>query len=422
MGKVNPLLQISTEGLYDYKNPLVRSNIIELLDKFRETQDTVVLSQRLQELVKTTYNINLTVSITDLRVPAMVVHEQIAPESLPRYRPRSISDAENAKGNGIGEFEKIHYGMINLKTLKVGGIFADLPVVILLSDKLDKWTNEEIGVAFFHELGHYIDYVIMAASQFRSFGIVESLVRGIRGAVTVEAAVDLVKTASGEYGFKVSDPESLKLAATDEAIRLKLFSEIQATNRWFLYGDKNQKQQEYAADELPAAIFGPRVAAVALSKLLSMTSHPAYRSSLLFYGRTAACVALVIFGASTAMLPIAVFGAVGLAADQSEATQSITHPNPLTRLQRFRGLLLSDAKNPEMTRAQVTQLKLDLDLIDAEIARLNSANKSGLEFLMEIFSPTRRTSNDLEDYERGVAELQNNPIFLRAAQLRYLKD
>ena len=422
MGKVNPLLQVSTEGLYDYKNPLVRNSFFEIIEKFRETHDADTLVTRLQDLVKTAYNINLKVSITDMRVPAMVLHEQISPESLPRYRPRSISDAENAKGNGIGEFEKIYHGMINLKTLKVGGIFADLPVVILLSDKLDSWSNEDIGVAFFHELGHYLDYVIMAASQFRSFGIVESLVRGVRGASSVEEAVDLVKTAGGEYGFKVTDPESLKLASTDEAIRLKLFSDIQVSNRWFLYGDKNQKQQEYAADELPAAIFGPRVAAVSLSKLLAMTSHPAYRSSLLFYGRTAAAVAMVIFGASTAMLPIAVFGAVALAADQSEATQSITHPNPLTRLQRFRGLLLSDAKNPEMTRAQVTQLKMDLDLIDAEIARLNSANKSGLEFLMEIFSPNHRTSTDLENYERGVTELQNNPIFLRAAQLRYLKD
>lgn len=422
MGKVNPLLQISTEGLYDYKNPLVQKNVFDILDKFRETGDVDTMCQRLQELVKTTYNVNLKVSVTEMRVPAMVLHEQISPESLPRFRPRSISDAENAKGNGIGEIEKVYRGLINTKTLRVDGIFSELPVYILLSDQLSKWSNEEIGVAFFHELGHYLDYVMMAASQFRSFGIVESLVRGIRGAASVEESVELVKTAAGEYGFKVSDPESLKLAASDEAIRLKLFSEIQATNRWFLYGDKDQKQQEYAADELPAAIFGPRVAAVALSKLLAMTSHPAYRSSLLFYGRTAAAIALIIFGSATTMLPIAVFGAVGLAADQAESTMSATHPNPLTRLQRFRGMLLSDAKNPEMTRAQVTQLKLDLDLIDAEISRLNAANKSGLEFLMEIFSPTRRTSTDLETYERGVSELQNNPIFLRAAQLRHLKD
>lgn len=147
MGKVNPLLQISTEGLYDYKNPLVQKNIFDILDKFRETGDVNTLTQRLEELVKTTYNVNLKVSVTELRVPAMVLHEQISPESLPRFRPRAISDAENAKGNGIGEIEKVYRGLINTKTLRVDGIFSELPVYILLSDQLAKWTNEEIGVA-----------------------------------------------------------------------------------------------------------------------------------------------------------------------------------------------------------------------------------------------------------------------------------
>lgn len=422
MSKVSSLLQISTEGLYDYKNPLVQKSLFEIFDQFRETQDSQQMADRLSELVKTIYNVNLTVCFMKMRAPAMVRHEQVAPQSLPAFRPRSLSDSENAKGRGVAEIQKITKGWINLNTLKVGGIFSELPVYIFMSDNLLGWSNEEIGVAFAHELGHYLDYVAMATAQFRSFGIVESMVRGIRGSDTVEDSVEFVKTVSGEWGFKVTEPEQLKLASTDEAIRLKLFKDIQITNPWFLYGDKTQKQQEYMADELPAALFGPRVAAVALSKLLGMASHPAYRSTLLFYGRTAGAIALILFGAASAMLPVAVMGVVALGLDQADATMSSSHPHPVARLQRFRGMLLSDAKNPEMTRDQVTQLTDDVQLINAEIERLSTVNKSALEFFMDILSPSRRAGNAIDYFDNGVAELQNNPLFLRAAQLRQFKD
>lgn len=422
MSKASSLLQISTEGLYDYKNPLVQKSITEIVDQYRESLDAQQLATRLSELVKNIYNVNLTVCIEKMRVPAMVRYAQIAPESLPAFRPRSLSDSENAKGRGVAEIQKVTSGWINMKTLKVGGVFAELPVFIFMSDELPNWTNDEIGVAFAHELGHFFDYVNMAAAQFRSFGIVESLVRGIRGADSVEESVEFVKNVSGEYGFKVTEPNQLKLASTDEAIRLKLFKDIQVSNPWFLYGDKSQKQQEYMADEFPAALYGPRVAAVTMSKLISKTSHPAYQSSLLFYGRTAGAIALVLFGAASAMLPVAVFGAMALAVDQASSTQGDTHPDPMVRLQRFRGMLLSDAKNPELTRDQVTQLNNDLELINAEIERLNKTNKSALEFLMDILSPTRRANNSIDAYDNGVTELQNNPLFLRAAQFRQFKD
>lgn len=422
MGKVNTLLQISTEGLYDHKNPLVQKNILEAIAQARETQDLDKLGQRLADLMRTVYNINAITVITPMRVPAMVRHEQVSPESLPRFRPRAISDSENTRGRGIAEIAVITAGWINTGTLKMGGVFSELPVYVLLSDQLLNWTDEEIGVAYLHEIGHYMDYVIMAACQFRSFGIVESLVRGIRGSTSVDECVTFVQNVAGDYGFKITDVESLKLAGTDEALRLKLFKDIQVSNPMFLYGSKNSKQQEYAADEFPAGIFGARVAAVALSKLVSKTSHPAYRGSVLFYGRTAVATALLMFGAASAMLPVAAFGAVMLVADQMHSTTDISHPNPITRLQRFRTLLLADAKNPELTRDQVTQLNEDIGLINAELTRLNGANVSGLEFLLNIFSPDRRVSNTIDAYDAGVTELQNNPIFLRAAQLRQIKE
>lgn len=422
MGKINPLLQISVEALYGYKNNLLAANLTECITDYKENGDAVALMEELSRIAVVFFNVNAITEIVDTRIPAQVIHGQIEVASLVTYKARRFSDSEHTQQKAIGEVLTIATGWFDRKTLKVGGVFAELPVHVLIGRDLTGYSVDEIATAWLHEIGHYLGYVDIVTTQFTLFGVLDSLVRGVRGAGSNVAAVDFVQAVSGKFGFKVSDAEDLKTVADDEALRLKLYDDIRGSDSSAFRSVTTPKKLEYIADELPAAVLGPRVAAVALSKLLSKTSHPAYQSSAVFYGRTLASMAILIFGSATLMVPIAVVGGIALAINAVWGTQPETHPSPQQRLQRFRSLLLSDAKSPELTRQQALDIAEDVKLIDAELAKLNTLNKSVLDLMMDLFSDRRKEQRKLEDYESMITDLQNNSLYLRAAQLRASKD
>lgn len=422
MSKPSSLLNISVEALYGYNNKLLASNLTECINGFKEDGNGVALIEELSRIAVVFFNINAVTEIVDSRIPAQVVHGQIEIPSLVTYKAKKYSDSEHTQQKAVAEILKIANGWFDRKTLKCGGVFAELPVYVLISRDMSGYTTDEIAVAWLHEIGHYLGYVDIVTSQFTMFGVMDSLVRGVRGAGSNIAAVDFVQSVSGKFGIQISDAEELKAMSDDDAMRLKLYDDIRGSANSAFANVTNPKQLEYIADELPAAVLGPRVAAVALSKILSKTSHPAYQSSAVFYGRTVLSLCVIIFGAATAIAPIAGVGAVLFAINAIRGTQPDTHPSPVQRLQRFRSLLLSDAKSPELTRQQALDIAADVDLIDGELSKLSTCNKSLLDFMMDMFSDTRKSNRKVEAYESITTDLQNNPLYLRAAQLRATKD
>lgn len=422
MSKPSSLLNISVEALYGYNNKLLASNLTECINSYKEDGNSVALMEELSRIAVVFFNINAVTEIVDSRIPAQVIHGQVEVPSLVTYKAKRYSDSEHTQQKAIGEILKIADGWFDRKTLKVGGVFAELPVFVMISRDMAAYSTEEVAVAWLHEIGHYLGYVDIVTSQFTMFGVMDSLVRGIRGAGSNVAAVDFVQSVGGKFGIQISDAEDLKAMSDDDAIRLKLYDDIRGSANSAFANVTNSKQLEYIADELPAAVMGPRVAAVALSKILSKTSHPAYQSSAVFYGRTILSLGIAIFGVATAILPLAGLGAVAFAINAVRGTQPETHPSPIQRLQRFRSLLLSDAKSPELNRQQALDIAADVKLIDGEIAKLSTCNKSLLDFMMDMFSDTRKSNRKVEDYENLVTDLQNNPLYLRAAQLRAAKD
>lgn len=424
MGAKNPLLQISTEALYEYKNPLLAGNIREAIEQYRETKDSDRLADRLQAIAKTFFNIRLYVKLEDMRAPAFITHEQLDDMSLVRYNAKRLSDSEHTAGKGLAAIANEVDGWINPRTLKVGGIFAELKVNMTLSTRLldsASETTDEPGIVFLHELGHYLGYVMLATNQFAWYGVVDSLVRGVRGASTNDEAIKFIKTNADGFGFKVSGVEDLKGAAEDSALKVKLLSDIRATNPTMAYNGMSLKDAESVADELPAGVYGARATAVVMSRLSEMANHPAYTASSQYYGTQLALFAGTLLGGAV-FLPLAVLGGVAFAYHSAVNVSPDTHPNPLTRLQRFRSLLLSDAKSSEVTREQATKIANDLKVIDEEIARLNAGNANLVDWLADVISDTRKQSKEIEHYDTMISSLQNNSLYLRAAQLRNLKD
>lgn len=424
MGSTNPLMQISTEALYEYKNPLLAGNIREAFAEFDETKNEDRLAERLEAIAKTFFNIKLKMVFSDTRAPGFISHEQLTDMSLIRYNAKRLSDSEHTKGLGVSAIAKETAGWIT-KDLKVGGVFADLQCTITMGRKFidgaADGTEDDRGVMYLHEIGHFLDYVQLCCRQFTYYGVVDSLVRGVRGADTNKAAISFVEQTGGKYGFKVTDVEDLKGMDTDDAMRAKLLSDIKASSPEMLYGTKTAVNAEYDADELPAAIFGPKNAALAFSKALKMANHPAYSSSARFYGPQLVLFAGTLLGSLIAS-PVAIAFAMNFALTDIARSQGLTHPDPLQRLQRFRTLLLSDAKSSECTREQATRIANDLKVIDAEIAQLNLSNKSFNDWIMDMMSRQRSAHKATVVYESLVNELQNNTLYLRAAQLRTLKD
>jgi hypothetical protein len=428
MGAINPLLQISTEALYEYKNPLLAGNIREAIEQYRESKDGDRLADRLQAIAKTFFNIRLYVKLEDMRAPAFITHEQLDDMSLIRYNAKRLSDSEHTAGKGLAAIAGEVDGWINPRTLKVGGIFAELKVNMTLStrvleERVDAKgdSNDEAGIVFLHELGHYLGYVMLATNQFTWYGVVDSLVRGVRGAATNDEAIKFIKTNADGFGFKVSGIEDLKGAAEDSALKVKLLSDIRATNPTMAYNGMSLKEAETVADELPAGVYGARATAMVMSRLSEMANHPAYTASSQYYGTQLALFAGSLLGGAV-FLPLAVLGGVAFAYHSAVNVSPDSHPNPLTRLQRFRSLLLSDTKSSEITREQATKIADDLKVIDEEIARLNVGNANLVDWLADVISDTRKQSKEIEHYDSMISSLQNNSLYLRAAQLRNLKD
>lgn len=413
------LLTISVESLYGYKNPVLKANLLEAIADFRQSRDTDALAIRLQDIGRRIFNINLKVNVVPERAACYVLFEQPVENILNTYKPAQLTDKEHSQGRGVSELESVVDGWIDLDSLRVGGVFADLQVWLTITSDIDSWSDDDYGVAYLHELGHYLGYVKMAATQYRYYGVVDSLVRGIRGAETNRAAVDFVRSVSGEYGFTITDPEDLKTVGTNEALRVQLFDEIRVSDKNGKFTGWNFDRAEYIADELPAAIFGPRQAAVAIAGVLQRASHPAYRAPAYFYGRTFAAIAGV-FASAVLFAPVAVLFGVALAADQLDAASAMNHVPALTRLQHFRALLLSDAKSPETTKERARAIAADLTLIDAEIAKLKTCNVSIVELISKLVDGTRRKRLEQDEYDAALLELQNNPLFLRAHQMREL--
>lgn len=402
------------------------------------TQQHNVVSETLEEasqLMRKHTGVGLTLRLRPLRLvddnsSGYTVEVQIPKMALtPSSMYPKLTDAQmDAVINGT----VLHTvkGNIDLKTVKVSGVYSDIQFNMDLGLHLFSpgfLTEEELAAVLAHELGHILDFLINLGEVGRCYAIHSYTNKVLNGNYTLEKKFDVIRALDPQLASAVDDPSSMDQGEVGALVASHAFARRRSMDSMGIY---SKNMEEYLADEF-AAMHGLGYAvATAMRKIegtqFFFTRNKEYRpiwlgalagatevseAFAIGYGIAAGSSMGLTFG-SLLLLPILQYS-LPMFGDRIPV-------KPSDRIRKMRQALTSALRDSDISESDRRAILKDIDALNRELAELSKGWASTLDYVREYIFKFMPTSKAKQNYytQTNLDSLGNNRLHELANRLQ----
>lgn len=318
----------------------------------------------------------------------------------------------------IKALSEVARGWVDVKTSRVGGVFALIPMEIHFTNHIIRGkylTPEEKAAILLHEIGHFITWYLYVARSVTT------------NAITAVAASDIFNSAA-------PTKREVLFAAIKEGMELKSvnFQELEHANNstaltvFLLDASRKELRSELGSDiydmvawEALADQYAVRMGAGAelASALAKMGSSKAK------WHYACACeMACVVVGAlmlTSGVLALMGAGALTLAVTWMGGSSISNYDREEARLRRIRNDMQAELRNKEIDETVRRNLQARLDWVDRSIEQVKDS-PTLMEIIRRFLVKSDRQRADFEELQQDLESLAANRLYEHAASLRNL--
>jgi len=314
-------------------------------------------------------------------------------------------------------------GTIDLENAKVTGVFAQIPIDMVVGTGLwvtCKMNAEEVAAVILHEVGHaftFLETIILTVSRNMA---IASAVQALGPSDAMEHRLEIIYEASKRGAFTVEDPKALadpkvsKKAFEAILVKSALTAQLHSASDSEVY---DLRSSEFMADQFATRQGAGSALVTGLDKL--MTGMPGYKRGLFAH--------LLVQAFYTAMLivmsigaPVAVGLLLGLMLLCPGLDREI-YDRPIERATRIKRDIIQSMKDPNLESDVRKSMLKDLEVIDAMIA--DHKDRSSLfDVVWTSLTSGRRHQRRQLEIQQQLEKLINTDLFAHAQQLKHLSS
>lgn len=311
-------------------------------------------------------------------------------------------------------------GTVDIRTGKVSGIYAELPVVMLVpyidlsSDK--RLSCRELAAIILHEVGHvytFFEYVDRAVTSNQIlFGMLTKLDQTQdQDKLTVEfvkyAKALEIDDADIETVSRQRDKRMLATIAMDASIN-KCRSELGGLSVY------DYNDCEALADQFAMRLGAGAHCASGLDKIVSSyMGRPGSGRRMFTYAQQAV---IIIFNTVLTSGAFLVIMAILIAVMLATATREEPYDRLRARFTRMKNEMIERIKDKTISEAEKTQLIADIETID-NLSKIYDDNDGAIIAIASFFRGSLRLQKKVIEMQKQLERIASNDLFVSAAKL-----
>lgn len=320
---------------------------------------------------------------------------------------------------------------VDLPAGRVHGVFANLTnrVYIGYSILMDlTFTSEEVAAIIVHELGHLFSFYETMGYTTASNMVVTTATDALSGVQEHSQRLRIISQATSAY--KAKPPQEITEETSTEVVKALLMQTLEQAEqdraRMFAADKSNRyntRSIEFMADQFAVRMGCAVPLASAQHRLaqrasLTYTLRSQYRTT--YYAMQACRMAMFALLLTPVMVPTVIGAPVAIAVSllyANDAANSDDRADPGERIGQMAHDLVQLLKDNKLSKQSRKQILDDLETINA--LRDVIKKQSGIfRFLHRNILPYGRRQAKIRDFQKGLEDLINNPLFVHANRLR----
>lgn len=424
---MNSVLNASMEAIDFQRNSMLLKEMslqIEsgLKDPSKATFNAI--SASLQKIAKKHTGMTFNIHFSKMGGPNAFVFPPQANSANPMA---SNEIAASVRRVGMGSEKEIFKGEVDLKTGKVSGLYANIPIDIFCAVEFftargAHFRGEHIAAVICHEMGHAFTYLRYLGKLVISNCVVAEIVKKQHEGESDKVIQELVKVAEQKTGWRMKDTGEIN-GSTDPILiqQIVMSAAIGSIRSELNTRFYDRRAFEFSSDQFVARHGGAQYIVEALD--IMYRQYPMYLreyrgrvgnyvTSLLGYGKLALGAIALIAGGGVTSPVLAIFAGTFcvLMSLFAGGDDGVYDPIP-KRYEAMRRELIASSKDQNLTVKQRQGLIEQIQAIDDILESLTDKHYFGPELIGEWLAGIFTGRPAEQKFQRQLENLVNNRLF-----------